>query len=103
MGSVAFAFDIPKLQQSSIWRDYPSLPVTTGAEFIERVKGIKTGEFIYLIEQWSGIIDLSRRYLTNIIRADVGIKPKDTPRPLYAFFDHMNRVGPIREKSIDVR
>jgi hypothetical protein len=102
MGNLAFAFDIPEVQQSSIWRDYPGLTVTTGAEFVECVERIEAGKSLYPIEKWGGLIDLSGRYFADIVRADVGLDPKELPLPLYAFVDPINQVGLIQGKTSNV-
>jgi hypothetical protein len=102
MGNLAFAFDIPEVQPSSIWRDYPGLAVTTGAEFVECVERIEAGKSLYPIEKWGGLIDLSGRYFADIVRADVGLDPKELPLPLYAFVDPINQVGLIQGKTSNV-
>ena len=56
--------------------EFPELCVDSAQEFIDRIKGIESGTYVYRREDYAGLINLSGDIIWDTIRADLGLPPK---------------------------
>jgi hypothetical protein len=74
-GLNAFSLDFNDANSPYYYRDFPGLCVKSAAEVIERISAIDSGKETYPRESYGGLIDLSERYLIDVIRNDMGLSP----------------------------
>jgi hypothetical protein len=90
LGTISFAFDIPRLQKTSIFREYPEMVVATADDAAWRIRGIESGCWHYPLEKWREYVDLSGRFFTDQVRIDIGLSPKEPAIPLIPDDDSAN-------------
>lgn len=79
-GLYAWAMDVEPTHRALIYRDYPGLCLSAGAEAVARVKEIENGQ-PYPRRQYGRLVDLSGRTIFDVIRENVGLPAKPAPTP----------------------
>jgi hypothetical protein len=72
-GQMAFCIDVLKHHDTCIYREFPGLCVTSGAEAVERIIKIESGEWAYDRNEYSDLVDLSGRPFIDYVREAVGL------------------------------
>ena len=75
-GCLSFMTDVSPIQKTSLYREFSGLCVTSGKAAIKRIKDIEAGRWIYPIEDYGELVDLSGRVFFDIIREDIGLSAK---------------------------
>lgn len=73
MGVKSFALDISPLQESTIYRDYPGVCVSTAEQAVLKIQQIESKRWHYPLESLKNLIDLSGRTLAGAVCADMGL------------------------------
>lgn len=75
-GCCTFAFHPNPGRVPLYFEEFPDLCVTTGREFIERVRAIEDGSRPYLPERYAGLIEMSEPNIWDRIRVEMGMVPR---------------------------
>ena len=69
-GLSTYVLDIGQ-HESLIFRDFPEICVTDPADLVARFKALDAGELIYPREKFSGLIDLSGKLISQVVKEDM--------------------------------
>ena len=73
---VSFCYDTYPDDVPLHFREYPDLCHKTVGGIIERIRDIEAGRRTYPRQSYAGLVDLSGRNVFDVIRADLGLPPK---------------------------
>ena len=72
-GLSAFSFDFEDADSPFYYRDFPGICVKSSADVIDRISAIDQGRESYPRDSYGGLIDLSERFIIDVIRDDIGL------------------------------
>ncbi len=77
LGLKSFAFDIPHLQKTNAYREYPDMIITSGTQLIERIRSIENESWHYPTGSLKNVVDMSGIVFFDRIREDMGLESKE--------------------------
>jgi len=77
LGSVSFFLDTYPKNDIFIYRDYEELSHRDGDEIARRIKGIEDGSWVYPVQRYAELADISGELCFDVLRRDLGLEPKD--------------------------
>lgn len=87
-GLVSFALITDPRWYKLYFRDFPDLCLTSAEDVISRIEAIERGEWTYPRSRYAPLTDLSGRVIWDVIRADMGLAPKQRePLPHLNFLE----------------
>lgn len=81
-GMVSFAFGLPRVQATNLYREYPGLTVESAEQVIQRIRAIEAGTEPYPIEDYQDVVDMSGMVFFDRIRRDMGLTVRQESVPL---------------------
>ena len=72
-GVKAFVFDIPRVQSSNVFREFPGLIVDDSSQARTRILEIENGLWRYPIENFKDLVDMSGMVFFDRVRRDMGL------------------------------
>lgn len=80
-GLCSFVFDPDPRSKNLYYRRIPEICLKSSAQIVERIRQIEAGQWRYPREQFDSIINLTGDIFWDLIRADMGLPPKNAATP----------------------